>query len=242
MNLGWTEKKSKFIKKGSNSLFFIFIHMKSFLQILKETITQKKSNLDIVMDKFSQGLNEDELYILPILKNFIQNFIRKRGYNVRFLNACTSFQGVRTKDQIILCSPSMMHTLGDFIYTLFHEIRHEQQIKEIKMLNPLSEMDLDDFEKLYKAYWEMELDADQYGKNMLNQLSSRLGLPEERKNMIFKLSEFTKNYPQASDIIKNSLKNIVVGIQNLKNVGVDYEDIQDHPIVKPYLKNLESFI
>lgn len=216
--------------------------MKSFLQILKETITQKKSNLDIVMDKFSQGLNEDELYILPILKNFIQNFIRKRGYNVRFLNACTSFQGVRTKDQIILCSPSMMHTLGDFIYTLFHEIRHEQQIKEIKMLNPLSEMDLDDFEKLYKAYWEMELDADQYGKNMLNQLSSRLGLPEERKNMIFKLSEFTKNYPQASDIIKNSLKNIVVGIQNLKNVGVDYEDIQDHPIVKPYLKNLESFI
>ena len=214
--------------------------MKSFLHILRETITQRKSNLDIVMDKFSHNLSEDELYILPILKTFLQNFIKKRGYNVKFLNACTSFQGVRTKDQIILCSPSMMHTLGDFIYTLFHEIRHEQQIKEIKMLNPLSEMDLEDFEKLYKNYWEMELDADQFAKNMVAQLVLRAKIPMDFAKSEFSLSPHIEKYPTTSKFVESSLQMIINIIRNMKKRGENFEDIQDIPMVKQHLQKLEN--
>ena len=200
------------------------------------------SNFDKVLDKFRVNFPKQHREKLSLVKEFVENYINKSGYNVKFLNACTSYSGVRTKDQVIICSPSSMTTLGDFLYTLFHEIRHEQQISEIKMPNPLSEFDLEDFEKIYQQYWEMELDADQFAKNMVGRIVQRLELPKEIALQNFKLSEFIKNYPQASSVIKSSLERIIRTIKEMKSKGIEYSDIQDHPMVKPFLSKLENFI
>lgn len=40
--------------------------------------------------------------------NFIKKYIKKTKFNVKFLNFCsTGFAGVRTKDQVIVCSPPL---------------------------------------------------------------------------------------------------------------------------------------
>jgi len=200
------------------------------------------SNLDRVINNFARinpVLTPD---IASKVKKFVIDFLSEKNYNIKFLPACLSYNGVRTKDQIIICSPSTMQSLGDFLYTLFHEIRHEQQITELKMVNPLSEMDLEDFEQLYKKYWEMELDADRYAKEMLKQIISTLGMERSKIPFIFKVSPFIENYSQASDVIKSSLSQIIRTIKNMKKEGIQYEDIQDHPMVKPFIEKLESFL
>lgn len=202
----------------------------------------QKSNLEKVIDNFAKFNPILTPEIANKVKIFVTKFLLEKKYNVKFLSACVSYNGVRTKDQIIICSPSSMQSLGDFLYTLFHEIRHEQQISEIKMKNPLSEMDLEDFEKLYKEYWEMELDADQYAKNMLKSLIGTLNMEKSKIPFLFKISPFVENYPQASDVIKSNLNNIIRTIKNMKKEGIKYEDIQDHPMVKPFLEKLEAFI
>lgn len=202
----------------------------------------KPSNFDRILEKFEYTFPPKFKNKIPILKKFVENYIRKSGYNVKFLNACTSYSGVRTRDQVIVCSPNQMSTLGDFLYTLFHEIRHEQQISEIKMPNPLTELDLDDFESLYKQYWEMELDADQFAKNMVGTIVRKMEIPIEDAKNIFKLSEFIKNYPQASFAIKSSLETVIRSIKNMKAQGIEFSDIQDHPMVKPFIEKLENLI
>jgi hypothetical protein len=200
------------------------------------------SNFDKILDKFESNLPELLKNRIPIIKKFVIDYIRKSGYKIKFLNACPSYSGVRTKDQIIICAPNYMATLGDFLYTIFHEIRHEQQISEIKMLNPLSEFDLEDFESIYNQYWEMELDADTFAKNMVGLIVQKCKIPMDIAKENFKLSEFIKNYPQASMFIKNNLRGIIHSIKDMKSKGIDYEDIQDHPLVKPYIDRLENFI
>lgn len=202
----------------------------------------KTSNLEKVLGKFENFFPVKQRSKVPILNKFVENYIRKTGYNVKFLNACTAYSGVRTRDQVIVCAPNQMSSLGDFLYTLFHEIRHEQQISDIKMPNPLTEFDLDDFENLYKQYWEMELDADQFAKNMVGSIVQKLDIPIEDAKNIFKLSEFIKNYPQASTMVKSSLEQIIRGIKMMKQQGVEYTDIQDHPMVKPFISKLENLI
>jgi len=200
------------------------------------------SNLDRVLDKFESNFPLDLKNRIPLIKKFVENYIKKSGYNVKFLNACTTYSGVRTKDQVIICSPNHMASLGDFLYTIFHEIRHEQQISEIKMQNPLTDFDLEDFERLYKQYWEMELDADQFAKNMVGKIVSKLQIPIDQAKNIFKLSEFIRNYPQASSFVKMNLQQIINSIKQIKSSGAKFDDIQDHPMVSAYLKKLENLI
>lgn len=212
-------------------------------KILRESeVENNKSNLDKVLEKYESQFPEPFVGKISVIKNYVKNFIEKSNYNVKFLKACPSFAGVRTKDQVIICAPSQMATLGDFLYTLFHEIRHEQQISEIKMPNPLTDFDLEDFEKIYTQYWEMELDADQYAKNMLARLVFNLKMPKEEIKKIFRLSEFIQQYPQASKMIGSNLKRIIDTIKLMKSEGIEYSDIQDHPMVKPYIEKLEKFL
>lgn len=215
--------------------------MKSFILLLQENIVEK-SNFENTLEKFSYLFLEDKKNTLKKIEQFIKNFIIKNNYKIKFLNACTPFAGVRTKDTIIICSPSQMASLGDFLYTIFHEIRHEQQISNIRMENPLIDMDLEDFESLYKQYWEMELDAHQYAKNMLVKLVASLGLEKENVEKIFQLSQFIEEYPQKSDMTRKQIKSIIDYIKQMKDLGQEYTDIQDHPIVKSHLDKLERFI
>lgn len=202
----------------------------------------KQSNLDKVLGMFKPKLPPGCRDDVDTIGNFIKKYIKKTKFNVKFLNFCsTGFAGVRTKDQVIVCSPSNMETMGDFIYTIFHEIRHEQQVSKIFMNNPLIG-DLDDFEKLFEEYWEMELDADQFAKNMIVILVSELKIPSEIAKTQFKLSPYISQYPSLSNSIKNSVKMIVHQIKEIKKSGVKYEDIQDHPIVKKHLDKLEDLI
>jgi hypothetical protein len=168
---------------------------------------------------------------------------KKNNINVKFLNSCfAGFSGVRTKNQAIICAPTQMSTIGDFLYTVFHEIRHEHQIRDIKMPNPLTEFDLEDFENLADQYWEMELDADQFAKNMVAKIVIKLGIPIDVASRLFSLSHYIQNYPSASRMVRGHLSQIVNGIKEIKKSGAEYEDIQDHPMVKRHIDKLEDFI
>ena len=135
-----------------------------------------------------------------------------------------------------------MTTLGDFIYTIFHEIRHEEQMTSLKMINPLTEMDLNDFEKLSEKYWEMEMDADRFAKEKVANLILKLKLPLGEAKPQFNLSQHIENYQYASNYVKSALKNIVNTIKNMKGKGLEFDDIQDLPMVKNQLDKLENFI
>lgn len=201
------------------------------------------SNLSRLLDKFKTKFPDEYKSKVDDIEKFIVNYIIKNEFNVKFLNSCgTGFTGVRTRDQIIICSPSNMNTIGDFLYTIFHEIRHEQQVRDIEMPNPLQDFDLEDFEKLYEQYWEMELDSDQFAKNMIASLIIKLGIPMQIAVSQFGLSDYITNYPNMSQMIKNQMRMIVANIKELKKSGAEYIDIQDHPMVKRHLERLENFI
>ena len=247
--------KLKFRKKVDNKKrgnlilpFFIFIVMKDLIKkIIKETFenieTKSQSNLDRLMNHFKSQFPDDLKSKVPIIGKFISNYIQKNNINVKFLNSCsTGFSGVRTKDQVIICSPTQMSTIGDFLYTIFHEIRHEHQVRDLKMLNPLTEFDLEDFENLADQYWEMELDADQFAKNMVAKIVIKLGIPIDIAKNLFSLSPFIEKYPLMSKMVRGHLQQIVNGIKDIKKSGGEYEDIQDHPMVKRYIDKLENFI
>jgi len=136
------------------------------------------SNFSKLLDQFKQQFPDELKSKVDVIEKFVVDYINRDNITIKFLNSCgTGFSGVRTKDQVIICSPANMRTIGDFLYTIFHEIRHEKQIRDIKMDNPLTDYDLDDFEKLYNQYWEMELDADQFAKNMVAKLVIKLNIP-----------------------------------------------------------------
>ena len=201
------------------------------------------SNLSRLLNQFRQNFPEELKPKVDVIEKFIVNYINKNEINIKFLNSCsTGFSGVRTRDQVIICSPMNMKTMGDFLYTIFHEIRHEQQVRDIKMLNPLTDFDLEDFEALAEQYWEMELDADQFAKNMVAKIIIKLGIPIEDAKNLFTLSPYIQNYPSMSKMVTSSLAQIVAGIKQIKKSGAEYEDIQDHPMVKRFIDKLENFI
>jgi hypothetical protein len=110
------------------------------------------------------------------------------------------------------------------------------------MPNPLTDFDLDDFEKLYDQYWEMEMDSDQFAKNMVAKIVIKLGIPIEFAKQQFSLSPYIENYPMMSQGVKFQLRNIVNSIKDIKKSGGEYSDIQDHPMVKRFIDKLENFI
>jgi len=201
------------------------------------------SNLSRLFNQFKSDFPEQYKSKVDEIEKFIVRYITKNKLNVKFLNSCsTGFAGVRTRDQIIICSPNKMSTIGDFLYTIFHEIRHEQQVRDIKMLNPLQDYDLEDFENLYEQYWEMELDSDQFAKNMVATLIMKLGIPLDFAKKKFGLSQYIVQYPNMSQSIKKQLEYIIDSIKKIKKSGDEYIDIQDHPMVKMHLDKLENFI
>ena len=201
------------------------------------------SNFSRLLDKFKNSFPEDLQSKVDVIENFVVNYIQENDLNVKFLNSCTSgFKGVRTRDQIIICSPISMETIGDFLYTIFHEIRHEQQIRDLKMLNPLTDFDLEDFEDLYEQYWDMELDADKFAKEMVARLVIKLEIPIEIAKKLFSLSPYVQQYPTMSNMVRGSVQQIINDIKRIKKSGGEYTDIQDHPIVKRHIDKLEDFI
>lgn len=202
-------------------------------------VIKSKSNFDTIMDGYISLFPEELQKNGEKLKELIKNYIKKTGYTIKFLNSCnTGFAGVRTKDQVIVCRPG--GNLGDFVYTIFHELRHEQQISDIKMPNPISEFDLEDFESLFEQYWEMELDADQFAKNMVARLILKSELPMDFAKNVMSLSGYIQKYPTMSMQIANQLRQIIYTVKTLKNQGVDIQDIQDVPMVKQHLDKLED--
>jgi hypothetical protein len=201
------------------------------------------SNFSRLLDRFKYSFPSELESKVDLIENFVVNYIRENGINVKFLNSCsTGFQGVRTRDQIIICSPISMETIGDFLYTIFHEIRHEQQIRDLKMLNPLTDFDLEDFEALYEQYWNMELDADEFAKEMVAKLIIKLGIPIDIAKKLFSLSPYVQQYPRMSNMVRGSIQQIINDIKQIKKSGGQYEDIQDHPVVKRHIDKLEDFI
>ena len=204
-----------------------------------------QSNLNKLLEKFKNNFPEELKPKVDAIEKFVVNYIQDHNFTVKFLNSCsTGFAGVRTKDQIIIFSPNEMTTLGDFIYTIFHEIRHEEQMDKnrLGLDNPLIDYDLNDFEKLSQKYWELEMDADKFGKEMVAKLVIKLGIPMEIAKEELKLSPYVQNYPSLSKMIMSSLKQIVNSIKDIKKSGGEFTDIQDHPMVKIHLDKLEEFI
>ena len=201
------------------------------------------SNFSRLLDKFKNSLPEDLQSKIDVIENFVVNYIQENDLNVKFLNSCSAgFKGVRTRDQIIICSPISMETIGDFLYTIFHEIRHEQQIRDMKMINPLTDFDLEDFEALYKQYWDMELDADKFAKEMVAKLVIKLEIPIDIAKKLFSLSPYVQQYPTMSNMVRGSIQQIINDIKRIKKSGGEYTDIQDHPIVQRHIDKLEDFI
>jgi hypothetical protein len=201
------------------------------------------SNFSRLLDKFKNSFPEDLQSKVDVIENFVVGYIQENDLNVKFLNSCSAgFKGVRTRDQIIICSPFGMETIGDFLYTIFHEIRHEQQIRDLKMLNPLTDFDLEDFEALYEQYWNMELDADKFAKEMVAKLVIKLGIPIDIAKKLFSLSLYVQQYPTMSNMVRGGIQQIINDIKRIKKSGGEYTDIQDHPVVQRHIDKLEDFI
>ena len=201
------------------------------------------SNFSRLLDKFKNSFPEDLQSKVDVIENFVVGYIQENDLNVKFLNSCSAgFKGVRTRDQIIICSPFGMETIGDFLYTIFHEIRHEQQIRDLKMLNPLTDFDLEDFEALYEQYWNMELDADKFAKEMVAKLVIKLEIPIDIAKKLFSLSLYVQQYPTMSNMVRGSIQQIINDIKRIKKSGGEYTDIQDHPVVQRHIDKLEDFI
>jgi hypothetical protein len=204
---------------------------------------KSQSNLDRLMNQFESQFPNNLKPKIPMISKFVFDYIKNNDINIKFLNSCsTGFAGVRTKDQVIICAPSQMTTIGDFLYTIFHEIRHEHQIRDMKMPNPLADFDLEDFENLADEYWKMELDADQFAKTMVAKIVIKFGIPISDAKTYFSLSSYIVKYPSMSGMVRGYLSQIVNGIKQIKKSGAEYEDIQDHPMVKRYIDKLEDFI
>ena len=204
------------------------------------TEEQKQSNLDRVIDSLGGGIDSE---LLNRIKHYIKSYIQDRGYTVKFLNSCsTGFSGVRTEKQVIICSPMTMSSIGDFIYTIFHELRHEDQITKLQMENPLTDMDLEDYEELSEQYWNMEMDADTSAKKEVAKMILDLGIPIEKAKQNFKLAQHIENYQYSSNLVKDYIQHLVMDIIRMKKDGLEFTDIQDHPIVKRHLDKLEEFI
>jgi hypothetical protein len=209
-------------------------------KIIREELTVL-SNFDKLMNSFRKDFPQELQSKVDSISSYVKEYVRENGFNIKFLNSCrTGFKGVRTNQFIIICSPMQIEKIGDFLYTIFHEIRHEEQISKLKINNPLIGQ-LEDFEKLFEDYWKLELDADEFAKKKISELVLKFGIPIGTAKQNFSLSPYVENYPSTSKMVKNYMKTIVDDIKNMRKSGMEYNDIADHPVVKNHLEKLEDF-
>ena len=202
----------------------------------------KTSNFDRILNKFREGFPNEYKNEIDTISDDVKSFIRENNYTIKFLNSCSAgFSGVRTDKAIIICSPLHMASVGDFLYTIFHEIRHEQQISIFKMGNPTIDS-LDDFEELSEKYWEMELDADRFAKKKIAEIVMKSKMPVEIAKVLFRLSHYVEDYPSLSKMVKFQITKIANQLKQLRDSGQEIKDISDHPFVKQHLDKLEEFI
>ena len=235
-------------EKGVDGSYNIDTHdvhtVKEWFEVTNNTILEDivpnglktTSNYERVIDKFRKDIPEDKMKEYDLISNKIKDFVQDRGYVVKIINACnTGFRGVRTNKAIILCSPESFPNFATFVYLLFHELRHEQQMSEFDLKDTYMG-DIEDFEEFFKMYWEMELDADKYGKDWVKKIGNVLQLPEKAYN----LDPMIQNYPSMSNMVKQFTLHLHREIQTLKSRGMDYSDISDLEIVKKHLQTLED--
>ena len=202
----------------------------------------KTSHFDKVMDKFKSSFPEEHKNEVDKISDYVKSYIRDNNYTVKFLNSCsTGFSGVRLDKAIVICSPNFMSGIGDFLYTIFHEMRHEQQISVFKMGNPTIDS-LDDFEELSEKYWEMELDADEFAKKKIAEIVMNSKIPVEKAKILFRLSEYIEKYPTLSKMVKFQIAQLANQLKHMRDSGQEIKDISDHPFVKQHLDKLEEFI
>jgi hypothetical protein len=194
------------------------------------------SNYEKVVDNFKKRIPEEYHKNLIFILDKIKDYIQDRGFVIKVLNSCsTGFRGVRTKDAVIICSPDTINNLAVFIYVLFHELKHEIQMSEFGLESSYMG-DIEDFEKFYNIYWEMEMDADRYAKTWVQKIGDVLKLPEE----YYKLDPMIDNYPMMSNSVKSMMVGLHSQVQKLKKEGMTYEDISDLDVVKKHLDKLED--
>ena len=235
-------------EKGVDGSYNIDTHdvhtVKEWFEVTNDTILEDivpnglktTSNYERVIDKFRKDIPEDKMKEYDLISNKIKDFVQDRGYVVKIINACnTGFRGVRTNKAIILCSPESFPNFATFVYLLFHELRHEQQMSEFDLKDTYMG-DIEDFEEFFKMYWEMELDADKYGKDWVKKIGDVLQLPEK----VYNLDPMIQNYPSMSNMVKQFTLHLHREIQTLKRQGMDYSDISDLEIVKKHLQTLED--
>ena len=212
-------------------------------QLLKEQDSNVKvSHFDRVMDKFQSSFPEEHKNEVDKISDYVKSYIRDNNYTVKFLNSCsTGFSGVRLDKSIVICSPNFMSGIGDFLYTIFHEMRHEQQISVFKMGNPTIDS-LDDFEELSEKYWKMELDADEFAKKKIAEIVMNSKIPVEKAKILFRLSDYIEKYPTLSKMVKFQITQLANQLKHMRDSGQEIKDISDHPFVKQHLDKLEEFI
>jgi hypothetical protein len=202
----------------------------------------RTSNFDRILNKFREGFPNEYKNEIDTISDDVKSFIRENNYTIKFLNSCsTGFSGVRTDKAVIICSPLHMASVGDFLYTIFHEIRHEQQISIFKMGNPTIDS-LDDFEELSEKYWEMELDADRFAKKKIAEIVMKSKMPVEIAKTLFRLSRYIEDYPSLSKMVKYQITQLANQLKHMRDSGQEIKDISDHPFVKQHLDKLEEFI
>ena len=194
------------------------------------------SNYQSTINNFKRILPNEYSDRVDVVFNHIKDFIEEEGFVIKVLNNCfTSFKGVRTKNYIILCSPSTYNSLADLVYIMFHEIRHEIQMNKLKKINPLSG-DIENFDELYEIYWEMEMDAHDYGIEWVKKVGDMVNLPEK----YYTLTPMVTQYPTMSKAVKSHLEYVNKEINDLKRKGYDYDDLGDLPMIKNLVDKLED--
>jgi hypothetical protein len=215
-----------------------------WVEITKDTISEDivpnelkiPSNYERVINKFRKDIPENKMEEYDLISKKIKDFVQDKGYVVKIINSCnTGFKGVRTNKAIILCSPESFSNFASFVYVLFHELRHEQQMSEFDLKDSYMG-DVEDFEEFFKIYWEMELDADKYGKDWVKKIGDVLKLPQD----VYYLDPMIEHYPSMSNQVKQMTLHLHREIQTLKSRGMDYSDISDLDIVKKHLQRLED--
>jgi hypothetical protein len=215
-----------------------------WFEITKDTILEDitpnglktPSNYDRVINKFKSKIPQEYHHKLDVMFNKVKEFIQDRGFNIKVINGCqTGYRGVRTRDSIILCSPDTIPNLAGFVYVLFHELKHEQQMIDFGLADSYMG-DIEDFEEFYQIYWDMEMDADNYGKDWVNKIGKGLGLPNE----YYQLDQMITNYPMMSSMVKQMMTQLHNQVQILKKQGMTYTDISDLDVVKKHLDKLED--
>jgi hypothetical protein len=235
-------------EKGVDGTYHIDTHdvntVKEWVEITEGTVLgdivpnglKTGSNYDRVIDKFRKNIPEDKMGEYDLISEKIKDFIQSRGYTIKVLNSCnTGFKGVRTSNMIILCSPESLPNFASFVYILFHELKHEQQMSDFDMKDSYMG-DIEDFEEFFKIYWEMEMDADNYGKDWVKKIGDVLKLPED----VYYLDKMIEHYPTMSNMVRQMMLHLHREVQTLKSRGMTYTDISDLDVVKRHLNSLED--